>query len=63
MENIQYLNQKDLSEMFKVTVNTIRRWRKKGKIPQPIQLSYKTLVWERNELQNYIATRSLLSDQ
>lgn len=64
MENIQYLNQAEVAKMLgNVTANTIRRWRKQGKIPQPIQLSYKTLVWERNELQNYIATRSLSSDQ
>ena len=65
MDNtIQYINQTELAKMLgNVSVGTIRRWRKQGKIPQPIQLSYKTLVWERNELQNYIATRSLSSDQ
>lgn len=63
MEKMQYLNQTDLSKIFNVSVNTIRRWRKEGKIPQPIQLSYKTLVWEKNELQRYISTHSTLSGQ
>lgn len=63
MQNLQYLNQSDVAKLFNVRVNTIRRWRKEGKIPQPIALTYKTLVWEKSELQNYIATRSFSSDQ
>ncbi len=55
MEDIQYLNQTDLSKIFNVKVNTIRRWRKEGKIPPPRQLSYKTLVWVKSELQDYIS--------
>jgi predicted DNA-binding transcriptional regulator AlpA len=63
MQNLQYLNQTDVAKLFNVKVNTIRRWRKEGKIPPPIFLTYKTLVWEKSELQKYISTRSLSSDQ
>lgn len=64
MQEIIYLNQSEVAKMLgNVSINTIRRWRKEGKIPKPIQLSYKTLVWEKNELQKYISTRSILSGQ
>lgn len=65
MDNtIQYINQTELAKMLgNVSVGTIRRWRKEGKIPQPIALTYKTLVWEKSEMQKYISTRSLSSDQ
>lgn len=54
-----YLNQSEVAKLFGVSVNTIRRWRKEGRIPQPTPLTYKTLVWRKRTLLEHIFNCSL----
>lgn len=43
---------KDLSEHFKVSENTIRRWARTGKLPKPAQKKHK-YIWIANSIREF----------
>jgi predicted DNA-binding transcriptional regulator AlpA len=45
----------DLAGLFQVTTKTIRGYIKKGRLPSPTRLGYKTYRWRREDLQPALA--------
>lgn len=52
-EEEEVVDIKDVSEMFKVTLSTIRRWIEKDEIPRPARLGEK-IYWTKRQLIDHI---------
>jgi excisionase family DNA binding protein len=51
----ELLTSQDLADKLRVSVSTIKAWRKQGKIPAPLSLSRKSLRWSQADIDAWIA--------
>jgi predicted DNA-binding transcriptional regulator AlpA len=57
------LRAKQASAFLCIGVSTLWRWVKEGKLPRPIRLSKRCSVWRVQTLENFLTTRSQVSEQ
>jgi excisionase family DNA binding protein len=50
------LSVKDVAKLLGVSVRTVWRMRKRGQLPDPMQLSEQTLRWRREEIEQWVAS-------
>ena len=53
----QLIRSDDLAAIFGVCRSTIWKWARAGKLPQPIRISDRVVVWRRDEVEQWIADR------
>ncbi|MBQ7738092.1 MAG: AlpA family phage regulatory protein [Desulfovibrionaceae bacterium] len=44
----------DLVRILGISKATVWRWLKSGKLPEPIRLGAKVVVWKKTEIENFI---------
>lgn len=50
----------ELAQSLKVCKRTLRRWWESGSFPEPIRLSPRKLVWRRQDIDAWLASRAEL---
>jgi predicted DNA-binding transcriptional regulator AlpA len=50
-----YIKAEQLARWFGVSGNTIRNWAASGRLPQPVRLSTRTVVWVTAEVREFLA--------
>lgn len=54
----QYLRPKDLANQLGISVSSLWRWARTGKIPKPIKLSERVTAWSSTEINSWLAAKS-----
>ena len=50
-----YLNIDDITNSLKINEDTLRKWIKEGKFPQPLRINDRTTLWSYALIENWIA--------
>ena len=62
-----YLNIDDITNSLKINEDTLMRWIKEGKFPQPLRINDRTTLWSYALIENWIAqqhkTEDLINNQ
>ena len=62
-----YLNIDDITNSLKINEDTLRKWIKEGKFPQPLRINDRTTLWSYALIENWIAqqlkTEELFNNQ
>ena len=62
-----YLNIDDITNSLKINEDTLMRWIKEGKFPQPLRIKDRTTLWSYALIENWIAqqhkTEDLINNQ
>ena len=62
-----YLNIDDITNSLKINEDTLMRWIKEGKFPQPLRINDRTTLWSYALIENWIAqqhkTEELINNQ
>lgn len=56
--NDRFLRQKEVAELLGISTTTLWRWKKAGKIPQPISLSDQVIVWRTSTIEDWIEAKA-----
>lgn len=54
----QYLRPKDLANQLGISVSSLWRWARTGKIPKPIKLSERVTAWSSTEINSWLEAKS-----
>jgi predicted DNA-binding transcriptional regulator AlpA len=49
-DDLKLLSQRDLAAMLGVSVSTIRRWRDRGIVPNPIYKTSRSVFWTQQQI-------------
>ena len=62
-----YLNIDDITNSLKINEDTLMKWIKEGKFPQPLRINDRTTLWSYTLIENWIAqkhkTEELINNQ
>ena len=62
-----YLNIDDITNSLKINEDTLMKWIKEGKFPQPLRINDRTTLWSYALIENWIAqkhkTEELINNQ
>ena len=62
-----YLNIDDITNSLKINEDTLMRWIKEGKFPQPLRIKDRTTLWSYALIENWVAqqhkTEELINNQ
>ena len=62
-----YLNIEDITNSLKINEDTLMKWIKEGKFPQPLRINDRTTLWSYALIENWIAqkhkTEELINNQ
>jgi len=62
-----YLNIDDITNALKINEDTLMKWIKEGKFPQPLRMNDRTTLWSYALIENWIAqkhkTEELINNQ
>ena len=62
-----YLNIDDITNSLKISEDTLRKWIKDGKFPQPLRMNDRTILWSYALIENWVAqqhkTEELMNNQ
>ena len=62
-----YLNIDDITNSLKINEDTLMKWIKEGKFPQPLRINDRTTLWSYAMIENWIAqqhkTEELINNQ
>ena len=62
-----YLNIDDITNSLRINEDTLRKWIKEGKFPQPSRINDRTTLWSYALIENWIAqkhkTEELINNQ
>ena len=50
-----YLNIDDITNSLRINEDTLRKWIKEGKFPQPLRINDRTTLWSYALIENWIA--------
>ena len=50
-----YLNIDDITNSLRINEDTLRKWIKEGKFPQPLRINERTTLWSYALIENWIA--------
>ncbi|AZU69883.1 AlpA family phage regulatory protein [Escherichia coli] len=53
----QYLRPKDLANQLGISVSSLWRWARTGKIPKPIKLSERVTAWSSTEINSWLEAK------
>ena len=48
----------DLASLLGVDLSTIDRWRKEGRLPEPIRLGYRVIAWRKEAIDQWLTSQS-----
>jgi prophage regulatory protein len=54
---MKIIRQKELAQMFGVSLMSIHRWEQKGELPPKIQIGPRTIGWLQSDIEEYLASR------
>jgi excisionase family DNA binding protein len=46
----------EMSDLLKVSVSTLRLWKRQGGLPEPHRMTGRTLRWNRTEIETWISS-------
>ncbi len=62
-----YLNIDDITNSLKINEDTLMKWIKEGKFPQPLRINDRTTLWSYALIENWVAqqykTEELINNQ
>ena len=65
--NENYLNIDDITNSLKINEDTLMKWIKEGKFPQPLRINDRTTLWSYALIENWVAqkhkTEELINNQ
>ena len=56
---MQYLSDRTVADRYNTSRNTIWRWVREGRFPQPVKLSTGTTRWKLSDLQSWEARQEV----
>ncbi|WP_072034082.1 helix-turn-helix transcriptional regulator [Citrobacter braakii] len=54
----RYLRPKDLANQLGISVSSLWRWARAGKIPKPIKLSERVTAWSSTEIASWLEAKN-----
>ncbi|AYY06272.1 AlpA family phage regulatory protein [Enterobacter roggenkampii] len=54
----RYLRPKDLANQLGISVSSLWRWARTGKIPKPIKLSERVTAWSSTEIASWLEAKN-----
>jgi len=54
----RYLRPKDLANQLGISVSSLWRWARAGKIPKPVKLSERVTAWSSKEIASWLETKN-----
>jgi prophage regulatory protein len=56
-DSAELLRKRDILQWLGVTADTLARWRRAGRFPQPLQIGPRVIRWRRSDIVAWLDTR------